>query len=100
MLACEKSGDIESSPLDPYPSESDENGATIPLLQLIQQLLRYNQYRERTVNVKVMSTKELDEILLVLQNLCFMNNYMKLWSIVMLVYVLQCRKVVQKIYIL
>nr|XP_022328228.1 E3 ubiquitin-protein ligase HERC2-like isoform X2 [Crassostrea virginica] len=40
LLACEKSGDIESSPLDPYPSESDENGATIPLLQLIQQLLR------------------------------------------------------------
>ncbi|XP_061183765.1 E3 ubiquitin-protein ligase HERC2-like isoform X1 [Saccostrea echinata] len=40
LLTCEKSGDIEAEPLDPYPRESDENGATIPLLQLIQQLLR------------------------------------------------------------
>ncbi|XP_065932279.1 E3 ubiquitin-protein ligase HERC2 isoform X6 [Magallana gigas] len=39
LLTCEKSGDVQSSP-DPYPPEGDENGATIPLLQLIQQLLR------------------------------------------------------------
>lgn len=40
LLTCEKSGDVQTSPLDPYPPEGDENGATIPLLQLIQQLLR------------------------------------------------------------
>ncbi|XP_052719637.1 E3 ubiquitin-protein ligase HERC2-like [Crassostrea angulata] len=40
LLTCEKSGDAQTSPLDPYPPEGDENGATIPLLQLIQQLLR------------------------------------------------------------
>lgn len=40
LLTCEKTGDIEAGPLDP--SDSDENGATIPLLQLIQQLLRYS----------------------------------------------------------
>lgn len=41
LLTCEKSGDVQTSPLDPYSPEGDENGATIPLLQLIQQLLRY-----------------------------------------------------------